>query len=73
MEYAFVGFLIPAKNNNDANIIINQINYILMDSECDLSESYHMAGVPVLDDVSNFGKDFEQFLAKYSQKLCNNI
>ena len=73
MEYAFVGFLIPALNENDANMIINQIDCILLDSECDLSNAYHIAGIPVLDDVSTFGKDLEQFLAEHSQKLYNNI
>lgn len=73
MEYAFVGFLIPVLNENDANMIINQIDCILLNSECDLSNAYHIAGIPVLDNVSTFGKDLEQFLAQHSQKLYNNI
>ena len=66
MEYAFIGFLIPAKNEMDANIILNQIEHIVIDSECDLSGSYCIAGIPVLNDVTPFGKDLEQLLAKYN-------
>lgn len=73
MEYAFVGFLIPALNENDANMIINQVNCILLDSECNLSDAYYLAGIPVLEDVSTFGKDLEKFLETHSQKLYNNI
>lgn len=73
MEYGFVGFLIPSKSENDANNIISQIDYIIADSECDLSNAYSIAGIPVIDDINAFCKDFEQFLAKYSQKLHNNI
>lgn len=73
MEYAFVGFLIPALNTNDANMIINQINCILLDSECNLSGAYQIAGIPVLDDVAKFGKDLEQLLAKYNIITHNAI
>ena len=73
MEYGFVGFLIPAKSENDANNIISQIDCIIADSECDLSNAYGIAGIPVIDDINAFCKDFEQLLAKYSQKLHNNI
>jgi hypothetical protein len=73
MEYSFVGFLIPAKSENDANNIICQIDCIIADSECDLSNAYSIAGIPVIDDINAFCKDFEQFLAKYSQKLHNMI
>ena len=73
MEYGFVGLLIPAKSENDANNIICQIDCILADSECDLSNAYSIAGIPVIDDIKAFCKDFEQLLAKYSQKLHNMI
>ncbi len=73
MEYGFIGFLIPAKSEMDANNIISQITYILSDSECDLSNAYCIAGIPVFDDVAVFGKDLEQLLAKYQQKLHNMI
>lgn len=73
MEYGFVGFLTPAKSENDANNIISQINYIIANSECNLSNAYNIAGIPVIDDINAFCKDFEQLLAKYSQKLYNMI
>jgi hypothetical protein len=73
MEYGFIGFLIPAKSEMDANNIISQITYILSDSECDLSGSYCIAGIPVLDDVAAFGKDLEQLLAKYNLITHNHI
>ena len=73
MEYAFIGFLIPAKNEMDANVILSQIECVLADSECDLSGSYCIAGIPVLDDVAAFGKDLEQLLAKYNLVIHNNI
>ena len=73
MEYGFIGFLIPAKSEMDANNIISQITYILSDSECDLSGSYCIAGIPVLDDVVAFGKDLEQLLAKYNLITHNHI
>ena len=68
MEYGFVGFLIPAKNENDANSIINQIDHIIAESECDLSNSYSIAGIPTINNVEAFCKDFEQLLAKYIHK-----
>ena len=73
MEYGFVGFLIPAKSENDANNIISQIDCTIVNSECNLSNAYSIAGIPVIDDINAFCKDFEQLLAKYSQKLYNMI
>ena len=73
MEYAFIGFLVPAINEMDANVIVNQIRYIIADSECDLSDGYCIAGIPVLDDVVAFGKDLEQLLAKYNLITHNNM
>ena len=73
MEYAFIGFLVPAKNEMDANVILNQIHYIIADSECNLSDSYCIAGIPILDDVVAFGKDLEQLLVKYNLITHNNI
>jgi hypothetical protein len=73
MEYAFIGFLVPAKNETDANVILNQIQYIIVDSECDLGDSYCIAGIPVLDDVAAFGNDLEQLLAKYNLITHNHI
>lgn len=73
MEYAFIGFLIPAKNEMDANVILSQIECVIADSECDLSGSYCIAGIPVLDDVVTFGKDLEQLLAKYNLITHNHI
>ena len=73
MEYGFVGFLIPAKSENDANNIISQIDCVVANSECNLSNAYSIAGIPVIDDINAFCKDFEQLLAKYSQKLYNMI
>ena len=66
MEYAFIGFLVPAKDEMDANVILDQIQYSITESECDLSDSYCIVGIPVLDDVAAFGKDLEQLLAKYN-------
>ena len=54
MEYGFVGFLIPAKSENDANNIISQIDCIIADSECNLSNAYSIAGIPVIDDINAF-------------------
>ena len=73
MEYGFVGFLIPAKSENDANNIISQVDCTIVISECNLSYAYSIAGIPVIDDINIFCKDFEQLLAKYSQKLYNMI
>ena len=73
MEYAFIGFLVPAKNEMDANVIISQIECVITESECDLSDSYCIAGIPVLDDVVAFGKDLEQLLAKYNLITHNYI
>jgi hypothetical protein len=73
MEYAFIGFLVPAKSEMDANNIISQIEYVIADSECDLSGSYCIAGIPVLDNVAAFGKDLEQLLAKYNLITHNHI
>ena len=73
MEYGFVCFLIPAKSENDANNIISQIDCIIANSECNLSNAYSIAGIPEIDDINAFCKDFEQLLAKYSQKLHNMI
>ena len=67
MEYAFIGFLVPAKGNSDANSIICNISNAVFDySECDLSDSYCIAGIPVLDDVAKFGIRLEQFLKQYN-------
>ena len=73
MQYSFVGFLIPAESEINANNTISKINCILSDSECDLSNAYCMAGIHTIDNMNAFGKDFEQFLAKYSHKLYNMI
>ena len=70
MEYAFIGFLIPAKDNNDANGIICNISNTVFDySKCDLSGAYNIAGIPVLDNIESFGVGLEQFLKQYNIKM----
>ncbi len=70
MEYAFIGFLVPAKDTNDANrIICNIANTVFDYSECDLRGAYNIAGIPVLDDVVKFGSNLEQFLKQYNMKM----
>ena len=72
MEYAFIGFLVPAKDNNDANSIICNISNTVLDySDCDLSKAYHIAGIPILDDVEKFGIGLEQFLKQYNIETEN--
>lgn len=72
MEYAFIGFLVPAKNNSDANSIICNISNAVFDySKCDLCGAYNIAGVPVLDDVAKFGIGLEQFLKQYNIETEN--
>ena len=67
MEYAFIGFLVPAKDNNDANSIIYNISNAVFDySKCDLRGAYTIAGIPVLDDIAKFGIGLEQFLKQYN-------
>jgi hypothetical protein len=70
MEYAFIGFLVPAKDNNDANNIICNISNAVFDySECNLREAYTIAGIPVLDDIAKFGVGLEQFLKQYNIEM----
>ena len=72
MEYAFIGFLVPAKDDNDANsIICNIANTVFDYSECDLRGAYNIAGIPVLDDVAKFGIGLEQFLKQYNIETEN--
>ena len=72
MEYAFIGFLVPAKDNSDANSIICNISNAVFDyGECDLSGAYTIAGIPVLDDVEKFGIGLEQFLKQYNIETEN--
>ena len=67
MEYAFIGFLVPAKDNSDANsIICNISNAVFEYSECDLRGAYNIAAIPVLDDKAKFGIGLEQFLKQYN-------
>ena len=67
MEYAFIGFLVPAKDNSDANSIICKISNAVFDySKCDLRGAFNIAGIPVLDDVAKFGIGLEQFLKQYN-------
>ena len=70
MEYAFIGFLVPAKNNSDANGIICNISNAIFDSS-DLRGAYTIAGIPVLDDVEKFGIGLEQFLKQYNIETEN--
>ena len=65
MEYAFLGFLVPAKNNNEANNVICKLTNTCIDSDCDLSEAYTIAGIPIISDVTEFGSELELFLKKY--------
>ena len=72
MEYAFIGFLVPAKDNNDANSIICNISNAVFDySECDLRGAYNIAGIPALNDVAEFGIGLEQFLKQYNIEMEN--
>ena len=72
MEYAFIGFLVPAKDNNNANSIISNISNAVFDySECDLRGAYNIAGIPVLSDVAEFGIGLEQFLKQYNIETEN--
>ena len=72
MEYAFIGFLVPAKDNSDANSIICNISNAVFDySKCDLRGAYNIAGIPVLDDVAKFGIGLEQFLKQYNIETEN--
>ena len=67
MEYAFIGFLVPAKDNSDANhIICNVVNTVFDNNECCLCGAYNIAGIPVLDNVEEFGSNLKQFLKQYS-------
>ena len=70
MEYAFIGFLVPAKDENNANQIICDIANVVFDnSECDLRGAYNIAGIPVLSDVGEFGVGLEQFLKQYNMRM----
>ena len=72
MEYAFIGFLVPAKDENNANQIICDIaNAVFDNSKCDLRGAYNIAGIPVLDDVAKFGTGLEQFLKQYNIETEN--
>ena len=65
MEYACLGFLVPAEDTNEANRIICKLTNACVDSDCDLSEAYTIAGIPNISDITEFGSELELFLKKY--------
>ena len=67
MEYACFGLLIPAKDDNEANNIICKLTNACIDSDCDLSEAYTIAGIPTISDITEFGSELELFLKKYTK------
>ena len=67
MEYAFLGFLVSAKDDNEANNIICKLTNACVDSDCDLSKAYVIAGIPIISDITEFGSELELFLKKYTK------
>ena len=65
MEYAFLGFLVPTKDNNEANNVICKLTNACVDSGCDLGGAYTIAGIPIISNVTEFGSELELFLKKY--------
>lgn len=68
MEYAFIGFLIPAKDTNAANNIILKINNTVYDTMDDLTNSYGIAAIPVLEDPMSLGRELEELFNKYKNE-----
>lgn len=65
MEYAFLGFLVPAEDTNEANRIICKLTNTCAESDCDLGGAYTIAGIPIISDITEFGSELELFLKKY--------
>lgn len=65
MEYAFLGFLVPAEDANEANRIICKLTNACADSDCNLSGAYTIAGIPIISNITEFGSELELFLKKY--------
>jgi hypothetical protein len=65
MEYAFLGFLVPTKDVNESNRVICKLTNACIDSDCDLSGAYTIAGTPNISDITEFGSELELFLNKY--------
>ena len=68
MEYAFVGFLVPAEDTNAANNIILKINNIVYDTMGDLIDSYSIAAIPVLEDPMSLGGELKEIFNKYKNE-----
>ena len=67
MEYAFLGFVIPTKNNNEANNIICKLTNACINSDCGLDGAYTIAGIPIISNITEFGSELELFLKKYME------
>ena len=65
MEYAFLGFLVPTKDDNEANSVICELTNACVDSDCDFSKAYTIAGIPIISNITEFGSELELFLKKY--------
>ena len=65
MEYALLGFVIPIKDDNEANNVICKLTNACIDSDCDLGGAYTIAGTPNISDITEFGSELELFLNKY--------
>jgi len=68
MEYAFVGFLIPAENTNAANNIILKISNAVYDTMGDLTDGYGIAAIPVLEDPMSLGEELKEIFNKYKNE-----
>jgi hypothetical protein len=65
MEYALLGFVIPIKDDNEANSVICKLTNACVDSGCDLSGAYTIAGIPTISNITEFGSELELFIKKY--------
>ena len=68
MEYAFVGFLIPAEDTNAANNIILKINNAAYDTMGDITDGYIIAAIPVLEDPMSLGEELKEVFDKYKNE-----
>lgn len=68
MNYAFYGIIVPAKNDIEANQIINNLQFICQNNcQYSLNDSYVIAGLPVIENIEDFNEDLYQFLDKYGK------
>lgn len=68
MEYAFIGFLIPAEDTNVANNIILKISNAVYDAMGDLTDSYSIAAISVLEDPMRLGGELKEIFNKYKNE-----